>query len=337
MIYDRFGCKWGAIKLATSPPYILIMMILIFLSERSHTFPAVTVCTSQKLSGFDVYSKNISENQVKKFISNLRNFTAYANTSYSPKEYGDLIAMTKTKRFSTLTQNQEFFQDFLSPKVSKAWGLKAIMSERFIKNVNSELHNMTQFDPLEILASCTFNIIEDCRNENRFIRSSTHPNCFTFNAHGNEQVNFAISGLEMVLFMNSSETESTTSGMKAFTVVIHPPRQPPFIERDGILFETGRSTTIRVKRFQLNRVHTTDKPCNTSLDYSKTLCIQQCVMARCVGRQKLCDLYTEENVAEDQLEGNHTGYEFDLCYLSGLYIAGINATGLKLFQVEIQY
>ena len=72
-----------------------------------------------------------------------------------------------------------------------------------------------------------------------------------------------------VLYMDSSETSGLPYGTKAFRVVVHDHDKPPSIERNGILFEPGKSTTIRVRRYRTNLVNTREAPCHDSAGYTK--------------------------------------------------------------------
>ena len=296
------------------------------------SFPAVTVCTDQKQSGYNSYVSETMPKSERHAMLSALDVTTFGNYTFTPLEYSKFLALFGTTLFRKFMVTQSRFLEFLNPKASQLIPMSATLNRRFLKNANRKLYDMTNFNKEEVLTSCIFNLNQECLDG--FVEYHTRDSCFSFNTNGSEKVNTALAGLEVTLHMDLSESIGTAFGTRAFTVDIHEPGLPPQLDLDGIPFETGRLTTVRVKRHIMNRISTQDSPCNDSEGYSKEVCIHECVVQKCLAPQATCALFVLEQITKEQLERNITGFETDLCYLSAGYSYGADASENKIYQVQ---
>ena len=136
-----------------------------------------------------------------------------------------MTVYSRTAEWTKLLRKEKSIQDFLTPKVNKALQLMDKMQRIFVSKVVRGFDNSSHLGLTTDVASCTFNMKENCLNESRLVRDHIMKECYTFNANGNEKVTSAMGSLEMILYMNASEQMGTPSGTRAFTVVIHEPHK----------------------------------------------------------------------------------------------------------------
>ena len=115
--------------------------------------------------------------------------------------------------------------------------------------------------------------------------------CFTFNYHGNETILSPEAGLQLTLFKNSSERRLNSYGTDTFRVAIHQPKMKPHVIRDGVYFETGRETIIRVESSKMVRESYTNNLCNSSRNYSRDLCLYNCFFDKCLRQYNTCKIF----------------------------------------------
>ena len=111
--------------------------------------------------------------------------------------------------------------------------------------------------------------------------------------------------------------------------------QLPAIEKEGILFESGKFTTIRVRRSRMKRVNTKEEPCNGTFDYTKDQCLKKCVTEKCVSLHKDCDLFSPWNeIQAEDWKRKLTGFDMDFCFIAKLYSLGVDPLDMLLFEVS---
>ena len=153
------------------------------------------------------------------------NLYAIVEYVFTPFEYGEFIVLGRTPEVRKFFAKDVIYQDFLSPKVAKAMQLIDWMQRIFVSKYVRRFDSSSQFGLTTDIVSCTFNMKENCLNESRLVRNPIMKECLTFNENGNETVTSAMGSLEMILYMNASELSGTSSGTRAFTVVIHEPHK----------------------------------------------------------------------------------------------------------------
>ena len=93
--------------------------------------------------------------------------------------------------------------------------------------------------------------------------------------------------------------------------------------------------TIRLRRSRMNRVSTEKEPCKSEREYSKGMCLTKCVVEKCIGVHRNCDLFSLwSRVQEKDFKRNLTGFDMDFCYMLTLYASGVDPFSMLLFRVN---
>ena len=158
--------------------------------------------------------------------------------------------------------------------------------------------------------------------------------CFTFNHDGNEKLFSSRAGLQLTLFKNTSQMRGSGQGSDSFRVVIHEPHTTPHVLRDGVLFDTGKETRIKVLRSYMTRENSTGAPCNETIGYSKDECFWQCLEQECIAKHNMCELFLPSSFNESKANTSLTGMDADFCYMAALNANGVDALKLSLYRVN---
>ena len=221
------------------------------------------------------------------FSQNIQNPKVDHDPKLTPYEHSNLIALHEAMMHNSTSPNtNSAITYFQSPEEALTKKLLNEMRQKFFHNVNERLFNMTNFQILDVLKSCHFNLNENCWKESRFVRLASQPTCFTFNRDKREKVNSVIGGLEMVFNLNATQMTGSSAVSKSFQVVVHDPDEEPSLTEDGIDCEMGKITTIKIKRSVVNRENIGNVACNESLAYTKRNCLKECVLAKCIANQR---------------------------------------------------
>ena len=199
------------------------------------------------------------------------------NIPLSPFDHTELAALIKTWVLSGHDANKWIQLKDLSSII-----ILSTLDRSFIKKFNQRLHDKTRHELGEFLSSCTFDFNDDCLTEDRFNSHYGFQDCFTFNPNGQESISSPRVGLRMTVYKNSSEMILAADGTDAFLAAVHHPLTPPSIIGDGIFFEPGRSTTIRVRRHKKRRESFPTDPCRDEIEYSQEDCFRKCILEKCV-------------------------------------------------------
>ena len=288
----------------------------------------MTICTDIKTSGYWTFlSSNISQERQSQL--NFANITNYPDFNFTISSFIDFVTIFAAKYRNVSTQ----MTDFLSPEMDSPARFIDLMTRLLIQKYNNELYDMTNHKLEDVVISCTFNS-SDCLFNHQFKDRHYNLNCFTFNSVGNESVESVMSGLDLILYKNASTVQGSRQGVDSFTAIIHDPEEEPFLERDGMYFETGHLTTVKVKRNKMNRVNTTQNKCNDTSSESIDKCMRNCIFSKCIFKRYPCHLFnpiTKPNVSDGQLK--FSGFEIEYCFFAAMYAAGIDPLTIKFLQV----
>ena len=261
----------------------------------------------------------------------MKNFEEYGKTRMNTTFLSEHIALL-WGGYGSSKDFKEELSDFTSENVSESLSLVDSMQRMFIKNVNKDIYDQTSYNFNEVMVSCTINYGDDCKQESRFTENHDVLSCFTFNHNGNESFVSSNSRFQLTLFKNASYGHARVDKdvTDSFRAVVHEPGTSPRIFQDGIYFETGKLTTIKVERARFTRENYTKSPCNESYSYFKEDCMLDCLTQKCLGEKCKLFLYFNDSGADT----NITGLDEDLCYMSALYMNGVYPEKLRLFQVQ---
>ena len=169
--------------------------------------------------GYEAYISTWSQEKRSKYQKSIRDVLKFGNVTVTATQYTDYLAMIQLRM-------EEFRgNNFYSPRVSKSTMIPTLMRRQFEKAVNKKLFDMTNYKPMEAIATCTFGMAEDCRKSDKWIETHGIMSCFRFNTNGSERVNSSDEGLDLTMYKNKDEKRGSSRGIDSFIAFIHEPNQ----------------------------------------------------------------------------------------------------------------
>ncbi|XP_033096439.1 acid-sensing ion channel 1A-like [Anneissia japonica] len=168
----------------------------------------------------------------------------------------------------------------------------------------------------DLLVGCSWSSLS-CSPENftNHFFNAFHGNCYTFNSNPNSsepkksKYSGPSAGLSIMLFIEQNEYLYDVSASAGVRVVIHDQGKMPFPEEEGYYVSPGHHTSIALRRVEINRLSTYDKPCMSEeemanywdfytfygVEYNQQTCVKTCYQRQIMEHCGCYDIYYPTN------------------------------------------